>query len=43
MKAPFARPWSVLRGDRYMLDAYPPAADVAGDATGEAVDEGGHL
>ncbi|HET6870222.1 MAG TPA: hypothetical protein VFH80_30200 [Solirubrobacteraceae bacterium] len=32
MKSPFTKLWGVLRGDKYMLDAYPPAADATADA-----------
>jgi hypothetical protein len=32
MKSPFARLWSVIRGDKYMLDAYTPAPDAATSA-----------
>jgi hypothetical protein len=29
MRTPLARIWSAIRGDKYMVDAYPPAPDAA--------------
>jgi hypothetical protein len=38
MKTPFARLWSVIRGDKYMVDAYPPPADAADPAIPDTAD-----
>lgn len=36
MKTPFGRVWSIIRGDKHMVGAYPPPPDPAGPETAES-------
>ncbi len=38
MRTPLARLWSVIRGDKYMVDAYSEPADIAGAADADRAD-----